>query len=36
VSYVFVAVLRGRWKEVHPLLYAVAAIFLWYFIHGTV
>jgi len=36
VSYVIVAVLRGRWKEVHPLLYAVAAIFLWYFIHGTV
>ncbi len=36
VSYVIVAVLRGRWKEVHPLLYVVAAIFLWYFVHGTV
>jgi AGZA family xanthine/uracil permease-like MFS transporter len=36
VSYVVIAVLRGRWREVHPLLYAVAAIFAWYFIHGVV
>lgn len=36
VSYVLVAVLRGKWREVHPLLYAIAAIFLWYFVHGTV
>jgi AGZA family xanthine/uracil permease-like MFS transporter len=36
VSYVIVAVLRGKWREVHPLLYGIAAIFLWYFVHGTV
>jgi AGZA family xanthine/uracil permease-like MFS transporter len=24
VSYVIVAVLRGKWREVHPLLYAIA------------
>lgn len=36
VSYVIVAVLRGKWREVHPLLYVIAAIFLWYFVHGTV
>jgi AGZA family xanthine/uracil permease-like MFS transporter len=36
VSYVVIAVLRGRWKEVHPLMYIVAGIFAWYFIHGVV
>jgi adenine/guanine/hypoxanthine permease len=36
LSYVVIAVLRGRWRDVHPLLYVVAAIFAWYFIHGVV
>jgi len=36
LSYVIIAVLRGRAREVHPLLYIVAAVFAWYFIHGTV
>lgn len=36
VLYVLIAVLRGRWREVHPLLAAVAAIFVWYFSYGTV
>ena len=36
ISYVVIAVLRGKAKEVHPLLYVVAAIFAWYFIHGIV
>ncbi len=36
LSYVVIAVLRGRAKDVHPLLYVVAAIFAWYFIHGVV
>ncbi len=36
LSYAIIAVLRGRWREVHPLMYVVAAIFAWYFIHGTV
>jgi AGZA family xanthine/uracil permease-like MFS transporter len=36
LSYVAIAVLRGRWKDVHPLLYVVAAIFAWYFFHGVV
>jgi AGZA family xanthine/uracil permease-like MFS transporter len=34
ISYTVIAVLRGRWKEVHPLLYAVSAIFGWYFWRG--
>ncbi len=36
LTYVVIAVLRGRAREVHPLLYAVALIFAWYFIHGVV
>ena len=36
LSYVVIAVLRGKWREVHPLLYVVAAIFAWYFVHGVV
>jgi AGZA family xanthine/uracil permease-like MFS transporter len=36
LSYVVIAVLRGRWRDVHPLMYAVAAIFAWYFIHGVI
>ena len=36
LSYVVIAVLRGRAKDVHPLLYVVAAIFAWYFVHGVV
>lgn len=36
VSYVVIAVLRGRWRDVHPLLYVVAGIFTWYFIHGVI
>jgi AGZA family xanthine/uracil permease-like MFS transporter len=36
LTYVVIAVLRGRAREVHPLLYGVAVIFAWYFIHGVV
>jgi AGZA family xanthine/uracil permease-like MFS transporter len=36
VSYTLVAVLRGRWRNVHPLMYVVTAIFAWYFVHGVV
>ncbi|HZN42554.1 MAG TPA: NCS2 family permease [Actinomycetota bacterium] len=36
LSYVVIAVLRGRWREVHPLMYVTAAIFAWYFIHGVI
>jgi len=31
-----IAVLRGKWRDVHPLLYVVSGIFVWYFIHGVV
>jgi AGZA family xanthine/uracil permease-like MFS transporter len=36
VLYVLIAVLRGRWRDVHPLLAVVAGFFVWYFLHGTV
>jgi adenine/guanine/hypoxanthine permease len=36
LSYAVIAVLRGKGRDVHPLMYAVAAIFAWYFIHGVV
>lgn len=36
VLYVLIAVLRGRWRDVHPLLAGVAAVFVWYFSYGTV
>jgi AGZA family xanthine/uracil permease-like MFS transporter len=36
LTYVVIAVLRGRWRDVHPLMYIVAAIFAWYFVHGVV
>ena len=36
ISYVVIAVLRGKPQSVHPLLYGVAAIFTWYFIHGAI
>jgi adenine/guanine/hypoxanthine permease len=36
LSYTVIALLRGRWREVHPLMYVVSAVFAWYFIHGVV
>jgi adenine/guanine/hypoxanthine permease len=36
LSYVVIRVLQGRARDVHPLLYVVAAIFLWYFVRGLI
>jgi len=36
VSYTVIAVLRGKWLDVHPLMYIVSAIFVWYFVHGII
>jgi AGZA family xanthine/uracil permease-like MFS transporter len=36
LAYVVIAVLRGRALDVHPLLYVVAGIFAWYFVHGVI
>jgi adenine/guanine/hypoxanthine permease len=34
LSFVLIAVARGRFRTVHPLLYVVAVIFGWYFVEG--
>ncbi len=36
VSYTVIQLIRGRWREVHPLMYVVSAVFGWYFFHGVV
>ena len=36
VSYTVIQILRGRWREVHWLMYLVSAVFGWYFFHGVV
>ncbi len=34
LAYVVIKVLQGKFREVHPLMYVVAAVFAWYFFHG--
>jgi AGZA family xanthine/uracil permease-like MFS transporter len=34
LAYTAIQVLRGKWKEVHPLMYVVSAVFAWYFVEG--
>ena len=36
ISYVVISMLTGNARRVHPLLYAVAAVFGWYFYRGVV
>ena len=34
LAYVAIKLLQGKFREVHPLLYVVAGVFAWYFVHG--
>jgi len=34
ISFTIIALLRGRWREVSPLMYVISALFAVYFIHG--
>ncbi|WGL50953.1 NCS2 family permease [Nocardioides sp. BP30] len=36
VTFVLIALGRGRWRDVHPLLAVVGAFFVWYFLRGVV
>lgn len=36
VSYTAIALLRGRWRAVHPLMYLSSAIFVWYLVRGLI
>jgi AGZA family xanthine/uracil permease-like MFS transporter len=34
LSYTVISLLRGRWRDVHPLMFGVSAVFVWYFLGG--
>ena len=34
LAYTVIALLRGRWRGLHPLLILVSAVFVWYFVRG--
>jgi adenine/guanine/hypoxanthine permease len=34
ISYTVIAVIRGRFRDVHWLMYVVSAVFVWYFVRG--
>jgi adenine/guanine/hypoxanthine permease len=36
LSYTVISLLRGRWRDVHPLMLLVSGVFAWYFVHGVV
>jgi AGZA family xanthine/uracil permease-like MFS transporter len=36
LSYALIALLRGRGRDVHWLMWVVSAIFAWYFVHGAI
>jgi AGZA family xanthine/uracil permease-like MFS transporter len=35
ISYVVIKVAKGRFREIHPILYGVAALFVIYFLRGV-
>jgi adenine/guanine/hypoxanthine permease len=34
ISYTVIALLRGQWREIHPLMFVAAGVFVWYFLGG--
>ncbi len=34
ISYTVIQLLQGRWREVHPLMFVVSGVFVWYFLSG--
>jgi AGZA family xanthine/uracil permease-like MFS transporter len=36
VLFVLIALGRGRWRDIHPLMAIVAAVFVWYFLRGPI
>ena len=36
VLYVLIALGRGQWRRIHPLMAVVAAVFVWYFVRGPI
>jgi adenine/guanine/hypoxanthine permease len=35
VAYTAIRLMQGKARDVHPLMYVVTAVFLWYFLRGT-
>ena len=35
VTYTVIRLLQGKARDVHPLMYVVTAVFVWYFLRGT-
>ena len=35
LTYTTIRILQGKAREVHPLMYVVTAVFVWYFLRGT-
>jgi adenine/guanine/hypoxanthine permease len=36
VMFVLIALGRGQWRRIHPLMALVAAVFVWYFLRGPI
>ncbi|MBI3647895.1 MAG: NCS2 family permease [Actinobacteria bacterium] len=36
LAYTVIRILQGKFREVHPLMYVVSAVFAWYFFHGLI
>jgi adenine/guanine/hypoxanthine permease len=34
IAYTVIRILQGKFREVHPLMYVVSAVFAWYFVRG--
>jgi adenine/guanine/hypoxanthine permease len=34
ISYTVIALLRGQWRDIHPLMFVAAGVFVWYFLGG--
>jgi AGZA family xanthine/uracil permease-like MFS transporter len=34
ISYTVIQLLRGGWRDVHPLMFVVSGVFVWYFVSG--
>ena len=36
LAFTVIALLRGRWRDVHPLMLVVSGVFAWYFVRGAI
>jgi adenine/guanine/hypoxanthine permease len=34
ISYTAIGLFRGRWRQIHWLMYLISAVFVWYFVRG--